>query len=201
MATEFDTFGRDAQLARALRHVFDDPLDGGLPQMRLSLHVVVLGALCGLMTLAPVAAFAQQMPQAPDGTSINEPPAAGPQAAEDACGNTPASAFGQTTPGGMPVDINDVNPKDITGAQPIRDLSSVSGTVIHTAGNLVLLRLPMEPAAGMDKTTPPTPDHTLAVIRLPDGCSPALPDGSIVKAMGMPTTDGILNAELIQSSE
>jgi hypothetical protein len=50
---------------------------------------VAAAALSASMSLIPVAAFAQQMPQAPDGTSVNEPPAAGPQASTNACGNTP----------------------------------------------------------------------------------------------------------------
>jgi len=161
----------------------------------------VLTALTAVIALAPVAAFAQQMPQPPDGTSINEPPAAGPAAAADACGNTPTDAFGQTAPNGMPTAANDVNPKDVTGIRPITDLSSVTGTVVHTAGDLVLIRLPMEPAAGLGPTTPQTPDHTMAVVRLPSGCNPGLPNGSEVKATGVPNMDGILDAELVQATE
>jgi hypothetical protein len=169
--------------------------------MRSSIRVALLAAVIAVVTLAPVAAFAQQMPQAPDGTSVNEPPPAGPEAAQDACGNTPSTAFGQTTPAGGPQDMNDVNPKDVTGARPIVDLSSVTGIVIHTAGNLVLLKIPMEAAAGVDNTMSQTPDKTMAVIRLPDGCNPLLPTGSQLKATGTPTTDGILNAEMVLSSE
>ena len=166
-----------------------------------SSRLLVLAALTAVVGLAPVAAFAQQMPVAPDGTSVNEPPAAGPLAAEDSCGNTPLVSFGQTEPNGMPTGVTDVFPKDVTGAQPISDLSSVTGIVIHTAGNLVLIRMPMEPAAGMDNTAPPTQDRTMAVIRLPDGCNPPLTDGSRIKATGLPSMDGILNAERVTSIE
>jgi hypothetical protein len=166
-----------------------------------SSRLLTVAALTALMALAPVAAFAQQMPGAPDGTSVNEPPAAGPLAAEDSCGNTPLTSFGQTEPTGMPTQITDLYPKDLTGAQPITDLSSVTGIVLHTSGNLVLIRMPMESAAGMDNTTPRTPDKTLAVIRLPDGCSPPLTDGSRIKALGLPSMDGILNAERVTAME
>jgi hypothetical protein len=166
-----------------------------------SSRLLILAALTAVVALAPVAAFAQQMPAAPDGTSVNEPPAAGPLAAEDSCGNTPLTSFGQTEPTGTPTGVTDVYPKDMTGAAPIPDLSSVTGIILHTSGNLVLIRMPMESAAGMDNTTPQTPDKTMAVIRLPDGCNPPLTDGSRIKATGLPSMDGILNAERVTAIE
>jgi hypothetical protein len=161
----------------------------------------VIGALTLAATLSPVAAFAQQMPVAPDGTSVNEPPAAGAEAAADACGNTPTDAFGTTTNAGMPTDINDLNPKDVTGARQVTDLSQVTGTSLHQSGNLVLISIPREAAMGTAGPTPATPDHTMAVIRLPEGCFASIADGSRVKAIGVPTLQGILNAELIQTGE
>ena len=89
------------------------------------------------VVLAPTAAFAQQNPVAPDGTSMNEPPAAGAQAASDACGNTPQDAFGQPTPNGLPQQTNNVNPKDMTGVRPVENMSSVTGMVMHVEGDLV----------------------------------------------------------------
>jgi hypothetical protein len=158
-------------------------------------------ALSAAMFITPISAFAQQNPAPPDGTSVNEPPAAGPQAAQDACGNTPQEAFGNTNPAGLPTQMNDTNPKDVTGAQQLTNLSSVTGIVVHTAGNLVLVSIPRESANGMDTTTPATPDKTMAVIRLPDGCFPALSDGSQVKATGTPTMAGILDAEMVQTTD
>jgi hypothetical protein len=154
----------------------------------------VAAALSATMLLTPAAAFAQQMPQAPDGTSVNEPPAAGPQASMDACGNTPAAAFGNPTAAGTPQNINDANPKDVTGAQPMVNMSSVTGFVVHSAGDLVLLQVPMEPATGIDHPS-------MAVVRLPAGCVAALTDGTQVKAVGIPTMAGILNAEQLQASQ
>jgi len=154
----------------------------------------VVAALSATMLLTPVAAFAQQMPQAPDGTSVNEPPAAGPQGSMDACGNTPQSAFGDPTAAGTPQNINDANPKDVTGAQSMVNLSSVTGFVVHSAGDLVLLQVPMEPAAGTNQTT-------MAVVRLPAGCAAALTDGTQLKAVGVPTMAGILNAEQLQAAQ
>jgi len=142
---------------------------------------------------SPVAAFAQQNPVPPDGTSINEAPAA-PQASQDACGTSPQDAFGgQNTP----QTIGGLNPKDVTAGQQREDMSSVTGFVVHTAGDLVLVSIPPEPAAGTDSAS--TPD--MAVVRLPAGCSPDLSDGSHVKVVGTPTTQGILNAELIQTTD
>jgi hypothetical protein len=142
------------------------------------------------------------MPQAPDGTSINEAPAAGPAAAVDACGNTPQEAFGNTLPNGMPTDINTLYPKDVTGAQQLENMSQVTGFVVHTSGNLILLQLPLEAANGLaNPNTPDTPDHTMAVVRLPDGCFPAISDGQQVKAIGTPTMQGILNAERVQVAD
>jgi hypothetical protein len=161
----------------------------------------VAAALSATMLLTPLSAFAQQMPQAPDGTSVNEPPAAGPEASTDACGNTPQSAFGQTTSAGTPQGTNDLNPKDETGAQPIANMSKVTGFVVYTAGDLVLLRVQTEPAAGTANSNPPTMDTTMAVIRLPNGCLPALSDGTQVTAVGVPTPAGILNAEQVQIAD
>lgn len=156
--------------------------------------LALIGALSGL----PAAAFAQQMPQAPDGTSINEPPAAGAQAAVDACGNSPETAFGETNQGGEPVTINDANPKDAGIAQQRENLSSVSGMVVNTAGNLVLLEMLPEAAAGTATAT--SPDKTMAVIRLPDGCTVSVANGTHVEATGVPTTAGILEAQTVQVS-
>jgi hypothetical protein len=161
----------------------------------------VAAALSASVLLMPVAAFAQQMPQAPGGTSINEPPAAGPQASVDACGNTPASAFGDPTANGAPQTMNDANPKDVTGAQAAANMTSVTGFVVHTAGDLVLLQVPREPATGMDNPTPSASDRALAVIRLPDDCATTFGDGTQLRVVGVPTTTGILNAELVRSSQ
>ena len=149
----------------------------------------------------PAAAFAQQMPVAPDGTSMNEAPAAGVVAAVDACGNTPQMALGQTTPMGTPGEINGMFPKDITNLQPIGDFSSVTGLVVHTEGDLVLLRVPMEPALGVVSPTSQTPDKNWAVVRLPSGCQQMPADGAQVTAFGVPSMDGILNAEVVEASE
>ena len=152
------------------------------------------------LVLAPTAAFAQQNPVAPDGTSMNEPPAAGPQAASDACGNTPQQAFGQPTPNGLPEVNNTVNPKDMTGARPVENLSSVTGMVAHVEGDLVLLTIPMEAAHGMAPMQA-TPDKTMAVVRMPSGCLPSLADGDQVTVVGIPTMDGILNAETVEATQ
>ena len=105
----------------------------------------VVAAVAAAVSLFPLGAFAQQMPTPADGTSINEPPAAGAQAAVDACGNTPQSALGATTPQGTPLTVNDGNPKDVGAAQQRQDMSSVAGFVVHTAGDLVLLQIPWSP--------------------------------------------------------
>ena len=152
------------------------------------------------VVLAPTAAFAQQNPVAPDGTSMNEPPAAGAQAASDACGNTPQDAFGQPTPNGLPEQTNNVNPKDMTGVRPVENLSSVTGMVMHVEGDLVLLTIPMEAAHGMTPMNA-TPDKTMAVVRMPAGCQPSLTDGVRVTVVGVPSTDGILNAERLEATE
>ena len=158
----------------------------------------VVAAAAAAVGLFPLGAFAQQMPTPADGTSINEPPAAGAQAAVDACGNTPQSALGSTTPQGTPLSVNDGNPKDVGVAQQRENMSSVAGIVVHTAGDLVLLKIPMEPAAGTDT---PAPGNAMAVIRLPSGCLPALTDGARLEVIGAPTTQGILNAELVQLAD
>ena len=152
---------------------------------RQTCAVVAFTAAIGV---CPLGAFAQQMP---DGTSANEPPAAGPQDAFDACGNSPQAAFGATTPR----TTNDGEPKDVGTAQQRMDLSSVDGLVVHTAGDLVLLKTPMEPATGTDN---PAPGSSMAVIRLPAGCSAAVPDGARLTVTGTPTRDGILDALRVQ---
>ena len=157
-----------------------------------------VAAVAAALTIAPLGAFAQQMPAPPDGTSVNEAPAAGPQAAVDACGNTPQTAFGSATDQGTPQRMDTGEPKDNTGAQQRQNMSSVNGIVVHTAGDLVLLKIPMEPAAG---TSNSSANNSMAVIRLPDGCAPSLSDGDRLQVTGMPTTDGILNAELVQLND
>ena len=143
--------------------------------------------------LTPTAAFAQQMPVNPDGTSMDEAPAAGPDAAFDACGNGPTAT-------GMTEERNGANPKDLTGIRPIENLSSVSGTILHVEGNLVLVRQLIEPALG-NAPANPTPDRTMAVVRLPSGCQPRLLDGSELTAFGIPSMDGILDAESVRTAE
>jgi hypothetical protein len=145
--------------------------------------------------LAPAAAFAQQMPVNPDGTSMDEAPAAGPEAAFDACGNAPM--LGDN---GVAEDRNGMNPKDLTGIRPVENMSSITGKVLHVEGDLVLIGVPMEAALG---NTPArlTPDKTMAVIRLPSGCTPSLLDGSELTAFGVPSVDGILQAQTVRTGE
>ena len=165
--------------------------------------------LFAAVAFLPTAAFAQQNPTAPDGTSMNEPPAAGPMAAVDACGNpvtqtdaaapVPGPVIGDTpaTPLGMaPAGIPDDT------ATQVANMSSVRGMLVHADGNLLLLTVPMLPAAGNDNPVPPTPDKTMAVVRLPSDCAmPSLTPGEQVSAVGRPTAEGILNAESILAAE
>jgi hypothetical protein len=166
--------------------------------MRSKLCVSIFATV---VALAPVATFAQQMPVPPDGTSMNEPPAAGNPSttAADLCGTTPAEAFGQTGPDGMPTQPA-LNPEDITAVQPV-NLSSVTGLVMHGEGNLVLLSIPRIPAMGTANPVPPTPDKTMAVVRLPSNCRQMPTEGSKVTAIGLPSPDGILNAQLVQNTD
>ena len=171
--------------------------------MRSKLRVSVFGATPALvlvLAVLPGGALAQQMPNSPDGTtSLNEPAPAGPTAAVDSCGNTPEAVFGEPAPNGMPLQPT-TNPEDVTLAQPM-NLSSVTGVVAHAEGNLVLLNLPQLPDMGRANPTPQTPDKSWAVVRLPAGCAHMPSTGSDVTAIGVPTTEGILNAELVQSDQ
>jgi hypothetical protein len=155
--------------------------------------LLLVPVFVGVVALVPAAAFAQQMPVAPDGTSMDEAPAAGPDAAFDACGNA-------QTASAPTEERNAANPKDMTGIRPIENLTSVTGRVLHVEGDLVLVRLPMEPALGNTPANP-TPDRTMAVVRLPSGCSPSLLDGSMLTAFGIPSTAGILLAETVRTAE
>jgi hypothetical protein len=67
--------------------------------------------------------------------------------------------------------------------------------------NLVLLNLPQLPDMGRANPTPQTPDKSWAVVRLPAGCAHVPSPGSTVTATGVLTTEGILNAELVQSDQ
>src|SRR5436309_16064447 len=88
---------------------------GGTMRFR-SLGLVLLSSVI----LMPASALAQQEPVAPDGTSRNEAPAAGPAAAVDACGHpvmTPGVQVpGAMTQGGAPANVVGqtpvLNPKD-----------------------------------------------------------------------------------------
>lgn len=91
---------------------------------------------------------------------------------------TATDPFGGT---GAPTQTDTANPKDTNTLQPL-NLSSVTGMVVHTEGNLMLVRRPMEPAMGNGGPTPPTLDKTFAVVRLPDGCNAVLSDGAQVTA-------------------
>ena len=157
-----------------------------------------VAAVAAALSLAPLGAFAQQMPTPPDGTSVDEPPAAGPRAAFYSCGNTAQSALGSATDQGTPQRMDAGEAKDVGAAQQRTNMSSVDGIVVHTAGDLVLLKIPMEPATGMNN---PTTSNSMAVVRLPDGCVPSLTDGSRMQVTGLPTTDGILNSELVQLND
>ena len=41
----------------------------------------------------------------------------------------------------------------------------------------------------------------MAVVRMPAGCQPSLTDGVRVTVVGVPSTDGILNAERLEATE
>jgi hypothetical protein len=153
-----------------------------------------------LVALAPVATFAQQqMPAPTEGdTTTGTPPSNASTSAFDLYGNSPDAAFGQTTPDGAPVQQN-LNPKDVTGARP--NLSSVTGLVVHSEGNLVLIRIPMIAATGNVNPGPSTPDKSLAVVRLPADCTQMPAEGDQVTATGMPTPEGILDADMVRASE
>ena len=71
---------------------------------------------------------------------------------------------------------------------------------MHVEGDLVLLTIPMEAAHGMTPMNA-TPDKTMAVVRMPAGCQPSLTDGVRVTVVGVPSTDGILNAERLEATE
>jgi hypothetical protein len=79
-------------------------------------------------------------------------------------------------------------------------MSSISGKVLHIEGDLVLVGVPIEPALGNMPANPP-PDKTMAVVRLPSGCQPSLIDGAQVTAFGIPSMDGILQAETLRTAE
>jgi hypothetical protein len=169
-------------------------------------EVLMRSKLCfsvfaAVVALAPMATFAQQqMPAPTEGdTTTGTPPASPSSSALDLCGNSPVAAFGQTTPDGTPV-VQDQNPKDVTGVRPV-DLSSVTGMVVHSEGNLVLIRIPMIAATGNVNPAPATADKTLAVVRLPADCTQMPADGAQLTVTGMPTPEGILDAEMVQASE
>lgn len=165
--------------------------------------------LFAVVAFLPTAAFAQQNPTAPDGTSMNEPPAAGPVAAVDSCGNRVAQPVGgEPVPGpvvgdtpGTPLGTAPEGAPDDT-ATHVANMSSVRGMLVHADGNLLLLTVPMLPAAGNDNPAPPTPGQTMTVVRLPSDCAlPSLTPGEQVSAVGMPTAEGILNAESVLAAE
>ena len=157
--------------------------------MRSKLGTVA--AIAAFVALVPGAAFAQQSPDAPDRTSMNEAPGAGPAASVDLCGTTPDAAFGPTTANGLPAQPT-VFPKDTTGVSPV-DVSEVTGTVAHVEGPLVLLRVPQLPAAGAPSTA-----SKMAVVKLPDNCAQMPAEGAQISAIGQAKSDGILEADLIE---
>ena len=73
-------------------------------------------------------------------------------------------------------------------------------SLLLNSPNCQKLKLPIEPATGRDPANVPTLDKMLAVIRLPAGCFPSLPDGTQLKAVGTPTNDGVLDARLVQAA-
>jgi len=165
--------------------------------------------LFAVVAFLPTAAFAQQNPTPPDGTSMNEAPAAAPMAAVDACGNPvvqPEATASVTGPivGDIPNTPLGMAPAGIPDdtAPQVDNMSFVRGMLVHADGNLLLLTVPMLPAAGNDNPAPRTPDAGMAVVRLPSDCAmPSLTAGTQVTAVGMPSADGILDAESIQTAE
>jgi len=170
-------------------------------------RVLFASCLFAGVAFLPVVAFAQQNPAPPDGTSMNEAPAGGGAGNVDACGNPVASAMtGQVAPvgtaeGTVPPTTLPATPagnaKDDNAAQQMDNMSSVRGTLVHMEGNLLLVQLSTVAATG--NTNP----GGLAVVRLPANCTMQEPltTGEQVTAVGMPATDGILDAQTIQSAD
>jgi len=161
------------------------------------LRSLLASCLFASVALTPVMAFAQQNPAAPDGTSMDEAPAAGAAGNVDACGNPVATAMGgqvapTATGGGTVSPTAPVgNAKDDAAAQQTENMSSVRGTLVHIEGNLLLVQLPTVAATGNNNP------GGLAVVRLPANCDMLAPltTGEQVTAVGMPSTDGILQAQ------
>jgi hypothetical protein len=159
------------------------------------------------VALLPVVAFAQQNPVPPDGTSMNEAPASGATGNVDACGNPVATATtGQVgpvvtsdgiVPPTMPATRPVGNTKDDGGAQQMENVSSVRGTLVHIEGDLILVQVSTAAATGNNSP------GGLAVVRLPANCAMQAPltTGEQVTAVGMPATDGILDAQSVQAAD
>jgi len=170
-------------------------------------RTLVASCLFASVALLPMVASAQQDPAPPDGTSMNEAPAGGGAGNVDACGNAVATAMtGQAAPAAMADGTTPAasqatrpagNAKDDAGAQQTENVSSVQGTLVHIEGNLLLVQLPTVAATGNNNP------GGLAVVRLPANCAMQAPltAGEQVTAVGMPTTDGILDAQSIQAAD
>jgi hypothetical protein len=176
----------------------------------------LLGSLLlAVVALAPTTALAQEEPFSPGGASLNGPPAGALSGAFDTCGNsmmpTVSEAPGPTTTadqmpavntGGMPIDPLGAGPTDTTTDMPSQvNISKISGMLVHAEGDLLLLRIPVLPAAG-NNNPPNNPVPTWTVVRVPSNCVlSSFSEGEDVTAVGTPTAQGILDAENVLGAE
>ena len=165
-------------------------------------RLLALGIIATL-ALLPSAAWAQEAPSRPDAGSADGATAGGttgPAAiVVDSCGHPVAPS----SPAGMPalpdgtnaLDPTQLDADDETSQPP--NVSAVEGRLVHAEGNFLLVQSPQLPAAGNDRASGGA--SQFAVIRLPADCAMApLVEGATVSAVGTPSANGVLEAQVFQ---
>jgi len=158
---------------------------------------LVLAALLATALLPSSAVLAQEQPTDRLPTDQQMVAPEDQPASVGACGSDAAAITNRTPNALAPVGTDQA--KDIVGEAQV-NLMSVRGTIVHTEGNLLLVKQletpSMTPAPGGQAP------NLLAVVRVPAECAPGmLTEGEGVMAVGTSTADGILNAQSIQPAD
>ena len=160
----------------------------------------IAAAICvGVLALVPASAAAQEQ-QPPNRLPTDQQQVAPEDKPEavGACGAVDTAIVDRGTTVGTTAPPDEMNKN---GQMPV-GLSAVRGTLVHSEGNLLLIRQPEPLSVGNTAPGGGARPSLLAVVRLPAECAPGmLTEGEGVTAVGMATPEGILNAQTVQPGE
>jgi hypothetical protein len=158
---------------------------------------IAASLLLGVLAIVPASAAAQEQP--PDRLPTDQQQVAPEDKPEavGACGTDEAAVVDRAP-------FVNIAPPDNTNknGDMSNGLSAIRGTIVHSEGNLLLVRQLELPSLGTTTPGGQARPSQLAVVRLPAECAPgSLIEGKGVIAVGTATPEGILNAQSVQPGD